>query len=287
MLGHGGGRLRVTTLELVSNLYYRHNMMHRDVVRKAFAGQAHAFEDTTRHFKTDEVMEWLATNTPTSAGDIVLEVAAGTGIYARAIADGVAAVVVVDVTLEMLAEGKRVADSLGVRNIVAQEGDATNLPFLANSFDRVLSRLAIHHFEDPTVPIKEMVRVCRPGGTITIVDMVVVDESTQTLFNDLERRRDPSHTWALTRSQLRSAIKSTECSIGDTATRVNVLDAQRWLDQTSTPSDEAEVIRSAWNTELAGSTATGMAPFVGPAGIGFVHHWDLIVATKSAEVVQP
>jgi ubiquinone/menaquinone biosynthesis C-methylase UbiE len=254
-------------------------MDRSEVVRAAFAGQASAFEDAARHFGADEVLEWLTRNTPVKGSDVVLEVAAGTGIYGRAIAGSVSAVVAVDLTPEMLNEGKRAADASGIRNMVWQVGDATKLPFLPETFDLVISRLAIHHFENPCVPIDEMVRVTRSGGTIVVVDMVVLDEHNQVRFNNLEKRRDPSHTRALTRAQLRESIESAGCSITHSATRVNVLNAQRWLDQTATPSKEAAVIRAAWTDELAGGPATGMTPTMGPDGIEFVHHWDLVVAS--------
>jgi ubiquinone/menaquinone biosynthesis C-methylase UbiE len=257
-------------------------MDRNDVVRAAFSGQAPAFEDASRHFGASDVLAWLIENTPAVSSDIVLEVAAGTGIFGRAIAGSVAAVIAVDVTPEMLTAGKRGAEASGIRNMIWQEGDATNLPFLPVTFDLVLSRLAIHHFEDPSIPIGEMVRVARPGGTIVVVDMVVLNEEAQDRFNDLEQRRDPSHTRALTRAQLRASIEASGCSVTHTATRVNVLNAQRWLDQTSTPEKEADVIRTAWNDELNGGPSTGMMPTLGSDGIEFVHHWDLLVASVPA-----
>jgi ubiquinone/menaquinone biosynthesis C-methylase UbiE len=254
-------------------------MSRADVVREAFAGQARAFEDKDRHFGAEDVVAWLAGNTPVASGDVVLEAAAGTGIFSRSIAGSVASVVAVDLTPEMLAEGKLVADKLGITNVIWQEGDVTALPFLPNTFDRVLSRLAIHHFEDPSVPIAEMVRVCRPGGTITIVDMVVLDHHDQQVFNDLERLRDPSHTRALTRAGLRDAIESAGCVVTHRATRVNILNGQRWLDQTSTPPNQAAFILDAWRVEMDGGATTGMLPSLGASGIEFAHHWDLLVAT--------
>lgn len=264
---------------LVLNLCYREVVDRNDLVRAAFSRQASAFEDASRHFGATDVLGWLIENTPSMSNDVVLEVAAGTGIFGRAIAGSVAAVVAVDVTPEMLAEGKRGADGSGIRNMIWQEGDATNLPFLPKTFDLVLSRLAIHHFEDPSIPLREMVRVARPGGTIVAVDMVVLNDEMQDRFNDLEHRRDPSHTRALTRAQLRASIEDSGCFIKHAATRVNVLNAQRWLDQTSTPANEADAIRTAWTDELSGGPATGMMPTFGIDGIEFVHHWDLIVAS--------
>jgi SAM-dependent methyltransferase len=252
-------------------------------VRRSFAGQATAFEDRSRAFGQPAVMNWMSANTPAEPGDLVLEVAAGTALFSRALAARVAAVVAIDLTPEMLLEGHRAAAEAGHRNIVFQLGDATALPFLDLTFDRSISRLAVHHFEDARVPIAEMKRVTRIGGTVTVIDMVVVDKraDTLTVFNDLERRRDPAHTNALSRSGLREAILAAGLEIEHTATWENVLDSERWLEQTATPIDEADVIRSAWEQELAGGASTGMSPRRTADGrIEFVHAWDLVVARR-------
>ncbi len=108
----------MTGWSLVLNLCYREFVDRNDVVRAAFSGQAPAFEDASRHFGATGVLAWLIEDTPAMSGDVVLEVAAGTGIFGRAIAGSVAAVVVVDVTPEMLLEGKRGADASGIRNMM-------------------------------------------------------------------------------------------------------------------------------------------------------------------------
>jgi ubiquinone/menaquinone biosynthesis C-methylase UbiE len=218
----------------------------------------------------------------------VLEVAAGTGIFARALASRASVVVAVDLTPEMLREGKRAAGAAGVRNVLFQEGDGTALPYLDASFDAVVSRLAVHHFEDATVPLREMARVCRPGGSLTVVDMVVIDDDDdQDRFNELERLRDPSHTRALTRTQLRAAVESVSGEIAHTATRENVLDAARWLEQTATPEEHALVIHRAWEDELAGRATTGMFPRRSDEAVELVHHWDLVVGRLSAREEPP
>jgi SAM-dependent methyltransferase len=248
-----------------------------DRVRRSFAGQAAAFEDPSRAFASADVAAWMTANSPTSPSDLVLEVAAGTGLFGRALAPLVAAVVAVDLTPEMLREGQRGAGSAGLSNIVFQLGDATRLPFLDGSFDRVVSRLAIHHFDDPLLVLQEMVRVCRRGGTVTVIDMVVPDAADQRAFNDLERRRDPAHTRALTRDELRAAVECAGLDVVHTATWENVLDGERWMEQTSPPLADAEHIRAAWRAELAGGPRTGMDPRWRDGRIEFVHHWDLLV----------
>lgn len=249
---------------------------NQDGVRRSFAAQTTAFEDPTRAFGAADVVEWLRDNSPAEPGDVVLDVAAGTAIFARALAARVSRVIAVDITPEMLIEGRRAAVAAGVANIVFQYGDATELPFLDESFDRVVSRLALHHLPDPELAIREMMRVCRSGGTITIVDMVVAG-SVQHRFNELEVLRDPSHVRALTPAELRQLVESFGAEVVHASSRQNVLKGERWLDQTATPPSAADRIRAAWRAELAGGSPTGMRPMDVNGEIEFVHDWDLIV----------
>ena len=254
-----------------------------DVVRRSFAGQASAFEDPTRAFASAGVAEWMTANSPTRPTDLVLEVAAGTALFGRALAPLVRAVIALDLTPEMLHEGRSGADRASLTNVVFQVGDATRLPFLDGTFDRVVSRLAIHHFADPSVVLREMARVCRADGSLTVIDMVVPAAADQATFNELERRRDPAHTRALTRDELRQAVEAVDLEIVHTSTWENVLDGERWMQQTETEPVDAQVIRDAWAAELDGGPRTGMHPRRGDGGgVEFVHFWDLLVAQRSS-----
>ena len=255
-----------------------------DEVRRSFANQAAAFEDPARHFSNPDLAAWMRDNTPTAATDVVLEVAAGTALFGRALAPSVAAVVAVDLTVEMLEAGKAGAEAAGIRNVVFELGDATAMPYLGASFDLVVSRLAVHHFSDPAVPLSEMLRVCRPDGTIAVIDMVVVDEEQKDFFNELERRRDPAHTSALSRRELAAAITAAGAAVRHTATWDNVLQPAAWFAQTHTAPADVAHITAAWEDELAGGRPTGMDPRVVDGHLEFVHHWDLLVAVPASGV---
>ncbi|MGI8626882.1 MAG: class I SAM-dependent methyltransferase [Geodermatophilaceae bacterium] len=98
----------------------------------------------------------------------VLDVAAGTGNASIPAAERGASVVASDLTPELLEAGRDRAKSAGV-DLDWKEADAEHLPFPADGFDVVMSCIgamfAPHHQE----VADELVRVCRPGGTIGLL----------------------------------------------------------------------------------------------------------------------
>lgn len=63
------------------------------------------------------------------------------------------------------------SDLLGLTNLTRTIGDALSLTFPHHSFTRVVTRYSFHHFIDPERVFAEMVRVCRPGGRVTVCDV--------------------------------------------------------------------------------------------------------------------
>jgi SAM-dependent methyltransferase len=98
----------------------------------------------------------------------VLDVAAGTGNASIPAAQQGAEVTASDLTPELLDAGRRRAEAEGVA-LEWVEADAEHLPFGDGSFDVVMSSIgamfAPHHQE----VADELVRVCRPGGTIGLL----------------------------------------------------------------------------------------------------------------------
>ena len=102
-------------------------------------------------------------------GARVLDVAAGAGNVAIAAAAGAGAdVVALDVTPELLQAGRRVAERRGV-SLDWVEGDAAQLPFEDGTFDTVLSCVGVMFVPDHQRAADELVRICRPGGTIGLL----------------------------------------------------------------------------------------------------------------------
>lgn len=134
--------------------------------------------------------------------DVVLDVATGTGHTAFAMAPFVREVIAIDVTIEMLIEGRKLKAERGVSNVEFRLADVHELPFDDNTSDIVTCRRAAHHFIDIGKSLDEMKRVLRSpdafseknGGRLVIDDRSVPeDDFVDVTMNRLDWLHDESH----------------------------------------------------------------------------------------------
>jgi ubiquinone/menaquinone biosynthesis C-methylase UbiE len=102
-------------------------------------------------------------------GQSVLDVAAGTGNTAIRAAEAGAEVVASDLTPENFDAGRREAEAHGVE-LEWVEADAEALPFADAEFDVVTSSVGALFAPDHQAVADEMLRVCRPGGVIGMIN---------------------------------------------------------------------------------------------------------------------
>lgn len=98
-------------------------------------------------------------------GEVILDLAAGTGTSSEPFAAAGATVVPCDFSLGMLDVGKNQFPELA---FVA--GDAMRLPFADNSFDAVTISFGLRNVYDPLHALRELHRVTKPGGRIVICE---------------------------------------------------------------------------------------------------------------------
>jgi SAM-dependent methyltransferase len=103
------------------------------------------------------------------SGMRVLDVGAGTGNASLPAAERGADVVASDLTPELLEAGRQRAAAAGLE-LEWVEADAENLPFEDESFDVVMSSIGAMFAPQHQAVADELVRVCRPGGTIGMLN---------------------------------------------------------------------------------------------------------------------
>lgn len=140
-----------------------------------------------RTLKTKHAAMWASGNYPTVADDIVgplggllvnavdvrpgqrvLDVAAGTGTSALPAARSGAEVTATDLTPELLDVGRAAASAEGLA-LSWRTADAEALPYADADFDVVLSCIGVMFAPHQQQAADELVRVCRPGGTIGVL----------------------------------------------------------------------------------------------------------------------
>lgn len=112
-----------------------------------------------------DIGEHVVARAGVESGMTVLDVACGTGNAAIPAAQAGGVVTGLDLVPELLEGGRKKAAAAGVE-IEWVEGNAEELPFAADSFDRVFSTIGHMFAPRHQQTADEMARVCRTGGTI-------------------------------------------------------------------------------------------------------------------------
>lgn len=121
---------------------------------------------------------WLVDFAGVRAGNIVLDLATGTGAAALAASAKCATVTGLDVNAGMLTVARRKSDA-----VTWEEGDAADLPFADTTFDAALCQFGFMFFPDRACVLTEMLRVLKPNGTLAIAVFDRLDRSP--VYRDL------------------------------------------------------------------------------------------------------
>lgn len=259
---------------------------HRQRIREVFTAQAPTFEDPSLNFAFTSGLPWLLELASPQQGDVCLDVAAGTGLIARALAPQVTRVVAVDATIAMLRTGMEQATEAGAGNVAFVAGDASALPCPSGSFTLVVTRFSLHHFEDPLPPLREMVRALRSGGRLVVHDLVSSTDPVVARAQDrIENLRDPSHLRMPPAGAVDEWLADLGMEVTRLETRVVPRPVEQWLAQALTDEAAASQIWEAFDRELAGGVTTGLQPHGHDGELWFRQTWEITVATKPGEPV--
>lgn len=120
-------------------------------------------------------------------GDRVLEVGVGTGINASLYPRN-CHVTGIDLSTSMLEKARERVAREGVSNVRLIEMDAARLTFPDDAFDIVYAPYLVSVVPDPVQVVREMRRVCRPGGKIIVLNHF---RSANPILSRIERAISP------------------------------------------------------------------------------------------------
>lgn len=207
----------------------------QESVRRQFGPVAAAYAASAVHASGADLDAMLAA-AELRGVERVLDVAPGAGHTALAFAPRVAGVLAVDLTDEMLAQGRGLAAQRGLTNITFALGDAEHLPVPDASVDLVTCRYAAHHFPRPAAAAREWARVLAPGGRLLLVDVVSPDDlAADTILNAAEVLRDPSHVRDHTVAQWFAMLEDAGFTMEDLGRFPLRLEFAVWTERMRTP----------------------------------------------------
>jgi len=143
-------------------------------VERVYAGLAHVY---------DTVFDWALRPGRLAAvralnltkGSRVLEVGVGTGLSLNTYPAG-SDVTGIDISGPMLKHARLRADQARGRSISIRRMDAQSMSFADGVFDHVIAPYVISVVPDPDRVMAEIARVCRPGGTVVVVNHFVHED---------------------------------------------------------------------------------------------------------------
>ncbi len=211
----------------------------------------------------------------------MLDIATGPGYIAEAFAGAAREVVGVDLTDAMLAIARERTRERGVSNVSFRAADAQNLPFENEAFDVVVCRLALHHLQKPLEVLREMARVCRPGGTVLVEDIYASEFPERSAYQDRwEILRDPSHVRTLPISELLRLFSEAGLETDAVTTADDLTpEVERWLATTKASAERAAEVRRLLEEDRR-QDLSGTRPFQDATGQLFFHARTVILAGR-------
>jgi len=136
-----------------------------------FAQHAEEWDDLRQLHSSDELVEAALAEAlaPVAIGRL-LDIGTGTGRMAEIFSEAADHIVALDKNLEMLRIARAKLQHLPAEQVELVQGDFSELPFSAGSFDTVLLHQVLHFAQEPDAALKEAARVLCAGGRLAIVD---------------------------------------------------------------------------------------------------------------------
>ncbi|HEY3595506.1 MAG TPA: class I SAM-dependent methyltransferase [Polyangiaceae bacterium] len=223
----------------------------------AFDGQAAKFERATVQ-NDPAALERLVAFAALPQDSLIADAGCGPGLVSAAFLANGHRLRGFDLSAEMVARAQARNASYGDRAVFRQR----SIFDVSERFDAGVSRFVIHHIQDSLGFIRHQSSLLGPGGILVACDHTTDPDPAKARWHqDIERRRDRTHTRNLTAGQIVDAFAA--AGLRDIALREEPfsLDFDEWFDR-GTPTDPKAVVRSL----ISSHSARGFAPTSLPDG---------------------
>ncbi|MDD5546017.1 MAG: methyltransferase domain-containing protein [Candidatus Omnitrophica bacterium] len=123
-----------------------------------------------KRFSSFSLEDWLETRLPGAKGGLILDIGCGNGnlfpAYLKKL-NGGGGIVGVDKSRELLLQARKAA--AGFTPLLLQWDMNNRLPFLENTFDRVIAAFSIYYADDAEAVINDIKGVLKPGGEVFLI----------------------------------------------------------------------------------------------------------------------
>ena len=173
-----------------------------------------------------------------------VDIGAGAGFTAFAMAGFSDRVLASDITQPMLRQAGRISRERGLPNVGLVQNAAESLPFADSGLDLITCRKAAHHFRDFEAALDEARRALRPGGSLVMADTVAPeDDDIARWQNEVELRRDFSHVEDRKISVIRRMLADRGFEVAGSEDERVYLWFNDWVMRTRVPEGEVAALR--------------------------------------------
>lgn len=136
-----------------------------------FAQVAPVYDELRKGCYGEALRDILTARFPLKPGSVVADIGTGTGYLAKKMAETAGLVNAIDISQAMLEVARKDLSPKELKAIRLIEGDAHDMPLEDCSQDMVYANLLLHHLLEPSLAIKDIYRVLKPGGSLVISDI--------------------------------------------------------------------------------------------------------------------
>lgn len=192
---------------------------------------------------SDPALNLIVTLAQPTLHDGVLDVGAGAGEVAIALAEMVKSVEALDDRTEFVEEAHRLAAAMGAGNVNFSRGDPYALPFGDGAFSLVVCHDALHRLPEPVAALKEMARVLSRGGRLVVAE-VSVGDLVDPYLNEVAKLREPAHRRYYRASEYEELFARAGLATTERAQGKRTVDLDYWLESAGVGPERAGLVRA-------------------------------------------